>query len=533
MRIIKFYKPEHSVRSATLFNLTAMTCKYNMTLALIMFFLIPSLCYGENDNLRNLDKALSKDFTSKKVEQLDSLKNNISKSKDKWEGFHGLAIHYANFNTDSALSYAIKAREAATNRDQLRKSDIQIASLYNSSLMMYKEAYQIFKEIQLDSADIPFKKDYFTLGVQLYRNLEGLAPYDSLRRYYARRKREFRDSVLKIMPDEKFIRANELLDGGDPHGAINLFKDVAENPNISLYNGAPYHLLAKAYRRLGDKDREIEFLALAAKSDIENGVKEYLALPELALALYEEGDVARAYRYMKRSNDDAKSCNARVRIFDMTEAVSVISDAYASHQKSWQAIMTWLLIALCVLLLVTCISLVYVRKHNRMLSEARNKLEDSNRKLEAAGNVREKYVRRFMNLSREYIEQLNSYRASLFKTASKRNFDTLYNAIKSTQIIDRTTSTFYSSFDKAFLELYPDFVGEFNSLLRPEERIELKEENTLNTELRIFALMKLGIRESAEIAKFLNCSQSTVYNYRTRYRAKAIDKDNFVNHFFA
>ena len=509
-----------------------MTSSYYNALALLIFFLIPGLCYGDNEKLRDLDKALSKDFTSKKVEQLDSLKKAVGQHKDKWEGYHELASRYSNFNTDSALSYAIKARNEATKDHEVRKSNIQIASLYNSSLMTYKEAYQIFKEIPLDSADLSFKKDYYTLGVQLYRNLEELAPYDSLRRYYAHRKREFRDSVLKIMPNEKFIRANELLDAGDPKGVIDLFKDVATNPNIELYNGAPYHLLAKAYRRLGDKDREIEFLALAAKSDIENGVKEYLALPELALALYEEGDVGRAYRYMKRSNDDAKSCNARVRIFDMTEAVSVISDAYSSHQKSWQAIMTSLLIAVCILLFVTCVSLIYARKHNRMLSEARSKLEESNRKLETAGNVREKYVRRFMNLSREYIEYLNSYRASLFKTASKRNFDTLYNAIKSTRIIDQTTSTFYSSFDKAFLELYPDFVNEFNSLLRHEERIELKEEETLNTELRIFALMKLGIRESAEIAKFLNCSQSTVYNYRTRYRAKALDKDEFVNHFF-
>ncbi|MDE5789752.1 MAG: hypothetical protein K2H96_00785 [Muribaculaceae bacterium] len=510
-----------------------MTSKYHTTLTLFIFLLIPALCFGENENLQNLDKALSKDYTSRKVMQLDSLKRVINISQDKWEGYHELAARYSNFNTDSALSYAIKARETATDRNRLRKSDIQIASLYNSSLMMYKEAYQIFKDIPLDSAETSFKKDYFTLGVQLYRNLEELAPYDSLRKYYAQRKRALRDSVLKNMPDEKFIRANELLDGGDPQGAINLFKDIADNPDIHFYNGAPYHLLAKAYQHLGDKDREIEFLALAAKLDIENGVKEYLALPQLALALYEKGDVARAYRYMKRSNDDAKSCNARVRIFDMTEAVSVISDAYASHQKSWQAIMTWLLIALCLLLLVTCISLIYARKHNRMLSEARSKLEESNRKLEVSGNVREKYVRRFMNLSREYIEYLNSYRASLFKTASKRNFDTLYNAIKSTRIIDQTTSTFYTSFDKAFLELYPDFVNEFNSLLRSEERIELKEEDTLNTELRIFALMKLGIRESAEIAKFLNCSQSTVYNYRTRYRAKAIDKDDFVNHFFS
>ena len=148
-----------------------MTGSFHTSFFLIIFLLIPSLCYGDNEYLRNLDKALSMDFTSRKAVQLDSLKRTLAQNKDKWAGFHELAARYSNVNTDSALSYAIKARESATNRDQLRKSDIQIASLYNSSLMMYKEAFQIFKEIPLDSADISFKKDYYTLGVQLYRNL--------------------------------------------------------------------------------------------------------------------------------------------------------------------------------------------------------------------------------------------------------------------------------------------------------------------------------------------------------------------------
>lgn len=513
-------------------NLIVMNRLLRRVLPILILSFIPFLGYGDNEQLKSLDLVLSKDFISKKISSLDSLKKSISATKEKWNSYYELAEKYSSFNTDSALTYAIKSQEAALNDEERRKSKIRIASVYNSSLMMYKEAYQIFNEISLDSADISFKKDYYTLGVQLYRNLEGLAPYDSLKRYYSRKKREFRDSVLKIMPNEKFIRANELLDAGDAQGAIKLFQNDAVNSDFIPYNGAPYHLIANAYRRIGDKDREIEFLAMAAKADIENGVREYLALPELALALYEKGDVSRAYKYMTRSIEDAKSCNARVRIFDMTEAVSVISEAYAQHQQSWHYIMTGLLIAVCLLLAATCVSLIYARKHNRMLSKARMELEESNRKLETAGNVREKYVRRFMNLSREYIEDLNSYRASLFKTATKRNFDSLYNAIKSTKLIDQTTASFYSSFDKAFLELYPDFVDEFNSLLRPEERVELKKENTLNTELRIFALMKLGIRESAEIAKFLNCSQSTVYNYRTQYRARALDKENFLNRFY-
>lgn len=487
---------------------------------------------GTTAPLRQLDNALTKDYASTKIRRLDSLKRVAAGAAAKWEPYYELAREYANFNTDSAIYYSDLAGKFATDKRENRKSNLQLASLYNSSLMMYKEAYEIFRSIPLDSADKNLRRDYFVLGVQLYRNLEGLAPDDSLRRVYARQKQAWRDSVLALMPDEKFIRANELLDAGNPQDALKLFRQEASDPDFNPANGAMYHLMARAYGRLGDTEHETEYLALAANADIENGVREYLALPQLALKLYERGDIERAYRYMQRSIEDAKSCNARVRLFDMTEAVSVISDAYASRQRSSHHMLVLMLGLLCVLLAVAVVSLFYARQRNRLLSQARTELEEGNRKLEVAGNVREKYVRNFMNLSREYLEKLDNYRARLFKIAAKRNFDTLYNAIKASDIVDSTATTFYENFDRAFLELYPDFTEEFNSLLRPEERIILKEEGILNTELRIFALMKLGICESAEIAKFLHCSQSTVYNYRTRYRAKAIDKEAFINHFF-
>lgn len=494
---------------------------------------IPLSAAPATESLRQLDRAIAADHVSAKLRALDSLRRRAAASPEKWQLYSELADRYSNFNTDSALRYIILAHEVARDREQLTRSDLRRASLFNSSLMMYKEASDIFNSLDVDSAGTDLKRDYFILGVQLYRNLESLAPDDAMRRRYSRVKQAFRDSVLRLTPGEKFIRANELLDAGDAGGALQLFVEEAQAPGYNPANGAMYHLMARAYGRLGETDLQTEYLAMAAKADIENGVREYLALPQLALMLYEKGDVDRAYRYMQRSAEDAKACNARVRLFDMTEAVSVISDAYAARQRDSRVKLILLLVIAAISLAATGILLYYAHQRNRLLSRVRHELEESNRRLAASGNVREKYVRRFMNLSREYLEKLDSYRARLFKIAAKRNFDSLYSAIKSSEIVDSTAATFYADFDKAFLELYPDFIKEFNALLRPGEGVMLKEPDTLNTDLRIFALMKLGIYESAEIARFLHCSQSTVYNYRTRYRAKARDKEEFINHFFS
>lgn len=501
-------------------------------LFIVLFILWMTAGYANEDTFSRLDKSLGKDYISAKSHRLDSLRDAMASDTDRWAACYRLAAEYSNFETDSALYYSTRALAAAGNKKEVFKSRLQLASLYNSALMMYKEAAEIFDSLNPDSAGTEFRTDYYIFGVQLYKNLESLAVDDSLRHHYASRKTAFRDSVLRILPSEKFIRANELLDAGHPEAALQLFEDDISDATFNPANGAIYHMVSKAYAAMGDRKNELNYLALAAKTDIENGVREYIALPMLALRLFEEGDLDRAYRYMQRSLKDAKDCKARVRIYDMAETLPVISSAYAARQKSSNRMLVAML-GLVVLMLATVgISLIYARQRNRLLNIARHDLEKSNIQLAADGNIREKYLWRFMNLSREHLEKLDTYRAKLFKIAAKRNFDSLFEAIKSQEILDKTAASFYAAFDKAFLELYPDFINEFNQLLRPEERIVLKEPDTLNTELRIFALMKLGVCESAEIAKFLHCSQSTVYNYRTRFRAKAVDKDEFVNHFF-
>lgn len=491
---------------------------------------IPSLSAA--GNLQTLDQLLRKDFITPRQQRIDSLRIASTKNETPWLTNFRLAQAYADFNADSALYHIRLAEVLAADSSQHRRTLLCKAGLYNSSLVMYKEASDIFRSLTPDPDDADFSRDYYTLGVQLYRNLEDLTPEPDLKQEYARLKRQYRDSVLALSPGSILIDANRLLDNGNLTEALALLLPEAEKTGFTPANGAVYHTIARAYELQGNADMEIHYLTLAAQADISNGVREYIALPRLAYLLYEKGDISRAFDYLQRSINDAYACNARLRLLNMSETMSVISGAHGATQRSSRILLLCLSVMLGLLLLITGVSLYYARRQNRLLHRSQLNLQSLNSQLAASGNMREKYARRFMRLSLEFMDQLNHYRLYLLKIASRRNFNDLHEAISSTATVEREADVFYHNFDTAFLELYPDFVAEFNALLRPDERITPKDDKSLNTELRIFALMKLGITESAEIAKLLHCSQSTVYNYRTRYRAKAIDKEDFLRRIF-
>lgn len=488
---------------------------------------------AHSSDLRTLDHALDRadSFIEARIAEIDSIKQT-SGDVAAYDRDMQLSRRYADFDIDSAVVYAMRAREHAVSpRDRLL-ADLQRASIYNSSLMMYKETSDIFAASHPDPADSAAMLAYYTLGVQLYKNLKDMAPDAGQITRYTSAMRAMRDSVLSITGEAPLISANRLIDEGRLADALDVLLPLTRDSRFSPANGAVYHVIANIYGLQGNTDREIEYLTLAAQSDIENGVREYVALPQLALLLYQRGDIDRAYRYMRRSIDDATACNARIRMLDMSSTMSVISTAYGTAQHEANTKMALSLIVICLLLAVTVVCLIYARRRNRLLQQARQRQEEANIALKAASRVKEKYVNRFMHLSLDYLNKMERYRKNLFKIAAKRNFDALYDAINSTRYIDVESEEFYRNFDEAFLELYPGFVDWFNSLLQPEYQVKLRNNERLNTELRIFALMRIGITESADIAKFLHCSQSTVYNYRTRYRNRAADRDRFIEIFY-
>jgi hypothetical protein len=305
--------------------------------------------------------------------------------------------------------------------------------------------------------------------------------------------------------------------------------------------------ISSAY--LGKKDRILEkqWLAVSAIFDIQSANKEYISLRRLAFLLYEDGDVDRAYKYIRRSLEDALFCNARLRTYEISQMLPIIDKAYQNQTEARQKQLVTSLVSISILSLFLLIAILLVYRQMRKLSVARKELSIANEQLNnlnhelsltndqlnstnatlvEANLIKEEYIGRYMDQCSLYIDKLDGYRRLLNKTAAAGKIQDLLTAIKSKQFIDDELEFFYTNFDSTFLQLFPTFVEEFNNLLVDNEDTQLKQGELLNTELRIFALIRLGIKDSVKISHFLRYSLSTIYNYRTKLRNKALGPRN-------
>jgi cell division protein FtsL len=307
--------------------------------------------------------------------------------------------------------------------------------------------------------------------------------------------------------------------------------------------------IALAYE--GKKNQEMEkyWLIISAINDLESATKEYISLRKLALLLYEEKDFERAYKYTRRSLEDALFCNARLRTFEISSMLPVIDKAYQHQVDSRHKIMSVSLLSISILSILLILAIFFVYRQMKKLSLARydlsianqqlndlnhelyrinKELKDTNLSLSETNLIKEEYIGRYMDQCSEYIDKMDDYRKLLNRLSTNGKIEELTKTIKSKDFIESELKDFYNNFDMTFLQLFPNFVEEFRKLLVDEDLIQLKHGQLLNTELRIFALIRLGITDSVKISHFLRCSLSTVYNYRTKMRNKALgNRDEF------
>ena len=265
-------------------------------------------------------------------------------------------------------------------------------------------------------------------------------------------------------------------------------------------------------------------------------LKENLSLQELAMHLFQkdERNAERASRYLYFSLDDAKFYHNKLRILGISEKLPGIMAVYERqlyHSKQVRTHQNYLLGVLAVVLL--CALVVILRqnkklnKKEREVSRQNNLLTQMNLQLTQANSRREKYMRLFMDLCALYIGKLNNYQKLVVRKIKAHQEGELVQRANSTKLADNEAIEFYSRFDKAFLELFPSFVEQFNALLRDGKKVEVSNKGGLTTELRIYALVRLGVGESVEIATLLFYSPQTIYNYRTAMRKRAINSDTF------
>lgn len=512
-------------------------------------------CATDSGEIKQLDDTLSNypEYIVQKEKAIKELKLNRNKAhhrEARYQAVMELYRAYQDYSLDSALVYirqALALADSLGDRERIIDTRLSQAFLYNYA-GRHSEALGIFRRQNVSGCSDWLRRSYFYLGMNIYKNIAVFALDDTLQQYYRQQMEICRDSAIAYAPDDKIIQSERLSDHGQTEAAIQLLSEGLADHLSTKDAGLKYFVLSEFYEKLGEREQQKHYLVMSSIVGIQDAVREYIALRKLAILLYQEGDIERAYTYIHQCIKDASDCNAPVRVVEASTTMEVIESAMMKQKMKTRngLIATAFVIGLLMLLLAITLLLLrrkmnLLQRSERELMRVNNQVTDANVQLRmtnkqlkeandqvvAANKVKEEYVTRFMNLCIEYIYKMEQYRSQLNKIANKHNFKDLYEAIKSTRYINQEVSDFYNNFDEAFLHIYPNFLKDFNALLRPDAQVSPKKGERLNTELRIYALLKLGISDSTKVQEFLRCSSSTVYNYRTNMRNKAINRDTF------
>ena len=523
--------------------------KTKISCILWMCFFCPLILWAEQSNIESLLKELDAVITQKNIyaqpkeKELSELRLRLMNAKDKrqkYELCNKLFMEYLHYQADSALAYVEKKQDLLPLlNDPLLEQELIINRAEVMGVMgMYSWAEQLLSLVKPETLT-PELLGYYYRTVRA--NYGWFADYlinKELKAIYQNKTHIYRDSImLTTSPgiDHDIVAAEKLMVEGEITQALEMLHRLSENNPDLRQQAFINYTLAEVYGLQGDVENQICRLALTAIADLKFGTREYASLQKLAYLLYDYGDIDRAYNYLTCSMDDAVACNARLRFSEVTEFFPIVDKAYKLKEVRGRTIRYGLLFFSCFLSLALIVGVCWLYRWNKKLSMMRQHLSETNERLRLVntelaqtGKIKEAYIAHYLELCVAYLDKLESYRRSLAKLAMASRIDDLFNAIKSEQFIKDERREFYHNFDKTFLELFPHFIASFNDLLVEDSRIQPKSHELLTTELRIFALIRLGITDSNAIAHFLGYSLATVYNYRSRMKNRAKgNKDAF------
>lgn len=539
--------------------------KKHITIVFLLFLFLSAHSQTGMDTIyENMYKALrNKDvYGDVKEQRILGIRKMLNvpdlDQKQRYNIYDQLHEEYKAYISDSAIHYLklnLQIAKELNNTEYIYKSKIGLSFLYSVS-GKYFDSLKMLEEI--DKGEIRKMPEwmlvqYFGSYKQLYQYYSGLEDSSTDNDYYIK-SNMYRDSILTILnPNDEFhslLYAEKLSDDNKAEEAYQLVSKLLDNHQQGDRERAIYaYVLARICQKQNKIDEAKKYYAISATYDITNAVKEHASMQALASLLYEQGDIENAYLCMKSSMDDAMFCKARFRTFEASRIFPIINSAYqdkvAKQKEELRFFLT--MISLLSVFLIIAVGYVYyqmkrvtrIRKElhetntklsglnddlqgaNGQLHQINRELSEVNSELFEANQIKEAYIGHFLDLCSTYINKLEKYQNTLNKKAAEKKLDELYKMLKSHEMIDNELKELYENFDNIFLHLYPNFVDDFNSLLLEEERFILKPKELLNVELRIFALIRLGISDSSKIASFLHYSSNTIYSYRTRVRNKA------------
>lgn len=495
--------------------------------------------------LGKLDYVISHhaQYTDRRRLHIRQLREELKKTRNPQDKLNIYSELYSQFNSFDADSALVTAQEWLTlarrtgNGEHIRRAELSLAETY-SKAGMFKEATDLTQRIQHEPVIPQLKTFFYHILRSTYGYMTEYSINPAQAAFYRSESNRFRDTILTLYPANSLtwaiVKAGELNEKKQMDKALALLLKFAEGKDTTIYDNAIFtYILAETYRMKGDTENQKRFLLYSAIDDLRSGTREYLSLFQLSRLLYKEGDIERAYTYFQTCLDDARASNSRLRLIEILRIFPEVNKAYQAqirHQRLREHLFLAFISLLSVALLIGLGFIYRQQKRQKILND---KLRASNEELTKAyhavaenARLKEEYIGRYMDQCSTYIDKLSEYRSGLIKIINTGVVKDLIARIRSKVELDDELKEFYANFDETFLQLFPTFVEDFNALIEPKYHIELKNPHQLNTELRIFALIRLGITDSVKIAQFLRYSVTTIYNYRTKTRNKALGNRN-------
>ena len=490
------------------------------------------------------------------IERLNSkLSNKHLSLAERYDINRQLFLQYESFVCDSALHYINANIEIA---DSLGREDLFIeSSLHKSDVLskagLFSESLAILNSLRQDTLPAPVLSDYYRIYSDTYQYMSEYVAGTEYHPVYTGLVKLYRDSALSVTDRHSFayisMYPTSLMDRGKYDEAEEFLKSEIGNfrPGSREYSILA-SLLAFGRFKNSDIEGQCRYLAESALSDIKGSIKENMALRELGARLYDEGMVDDANKFIKKSMEDASFFSARMRSTQVGQLLPLIDKRYDLMQHEAQTRMRIIIYVLVFVAIIFAAGMFFIVRLTHRLSRTNEKLRLSNEqvgslneelqcaadttkelnvRLHEANKIKETYLRQFMEMSSRSINNLEHFRKAMYILLTTGKTEELRKSLKSNTPVADSLKELYMTFDKAFLTIFPNFVESFNLLLREEERLELRAGEPFSTEMRIYALIRMGITDNHRIADFLRCSLSTIYTYRSKMKARAIDQEAF------
>jgi tetratricopeptide (TPR) repeat protein len=482
----------------------------------------------------DLDKAFKKleenmkkrnKFIETRKSVIETLKRHNTASESELYGL--IARAYEGFNNDSTIYYYRKAAELATTDEDKAIFDVRRASFLPLSGFIY-EAKKIYDSINPAIFNLDDKIEYYRAGRRMYDFIsQAYSMYPRTQKKWSLKAEAANDSVMLLASFDKnsatykIARGRHLIQDGQLDRARIVINDVYINSTESDdYRALAMVMLADICEAKGDTISQLYYLVNSANDIMVTGSYQINPILSLGIELYQRGEVAKAYTYLSMALADSSKSREWMRMLQVAKSMPMIMQAQAQKTTSRNNAVTVAGIfgVLCIIGLI----IVVVWQHRR-LKECMTVQE----RLVNSANTKESYMSQFLTLCAIYMEKLNEFVSVVNRKITAGKVADITRMINSNKFLDMQNAEFYDVFDSAVLSIFPDFVPAVNMLMKPEYQIELKEDEKLNTDLRLLALMRLGIEDSTKMARILGYSLNTVYTYRNKLKARAVNRETF------